>query len=209
MKKYLVTLIRLAFLALFLLLVLQGKMVLWLGLFAASMVGALVFGRFFCGYVCPMNTVMRPVAWLSKKLKWQSSGTPAWLSSGWLALALLVISVPAMLLAKKILQRDIPVLFIFLVLSVIVTLRWRPAVFHNLLCPFGVLQKLTGRFTLYSEKVTADACIGCAKCEKVCPGDAVKVAVTDHKAVINRGLCHQCADCVTVCPTNAIRYQKY
>lgn len=208
MKKHLATLIRLAFLALSFFLVLQGRMVIWLGLFVASMIGALVFGRFFCGYVCPMNTVMRPVAWLSKKLSSQTSHTPKWLRSGWLAIVLLVVSVPTMLLAKKILQREIPVVLIFLALSVLVTLRYKPEVFHNLLCPFGILQKLTGRYALYSEKVSPDACIGCKKCEKVCPSTAIKVGSTSRKAVIDRSLCHQCADCVAVCPTKAIRYQK-
>lgn len=48
---YIITAIRMLFLALFLFLVLNGKMMLWLALFAISLVGALLFGRVYCGYI--------------------------------------------------------------------------------------------------------------------------------------------------------------
>ena len=43
----------------------------------SDLVAALIFGRVYCGYVCPMNTLMFPVEWLSKKMKLQTS--PKWL----------------------------------------------------------------------------------------------------------------------------------
>ena len=74
--KYIVTVVRLLFLALFVFLIVQGKMMLWLGLFGISLLAALIFGRIYCGYVCPMNTVMVPVDWIAKKLKIQTQKTP-------------------------------------------------------------------------------------------------------------------------------------
>ena len=205
--KWIVTTVRILFLALFLFLTITGNMMLWLALFGVSLIVAVLFGRVYCGYVCPMNTVMIPVEWISKKLKLQSSSTPKWLKKGivpWIALG---VSVVVMLLSKKMLHINLPILLIWLAISILVTLRYRPHVFHNLLCPFGVLQKTLGRFAIFSKKVDGAACIGCKKCEKVCPSDAITVN-DDKKAVISTKLCHQCENCADVCPVSAISYKK-
>lgn len=206
--KYIISAIRILFLALFLFLVLNGKMMLWLALFAVSLIVALLFGRVYCGYVCPMNTLMIPTEWLSKKLKLQTDKSPKWLRSGKFAWFALIGSIAVMLLAKKILHKNIPILLIWLVVSILITLRYKPAVFHNLICPFGAIQKVFGRFAKFSEKVNKESCIGCKLCEKVCPSEAIEVKSIDKKAKIETSLCLQCTNCQQVCPKNAIHYSK-
>ena len=207
MKKWTVTIIRITFLALFLLITIQGNMMLWLGFFLASLVVAIFFGRLYCGYACPMNTVMIPIEWLSKKLKIQSTNIPKWLTNGIFAWIFLVISIAVMIVSKKMLHKNIPLLLIWLVISVLVTLRFKPMVFHNLICPFGALQKTFGRFAMFSKRVDKSTCIGCKNCEKVCPSEAI-IVKEDNKAVITTNLCHQCTNCTDVCPTAAIKYSK-
>lgn len=206
--KHITTIIRFLFLALFVFLLATGKIMLWLGLFAISLLAALIFGRIYCGYVCPMNTLMIPAEWISKKLKIQTQKTPRWLRSGYFAWLALVISIAAMLLLKRFLHIDLPILPIWLAVAVLITLRYKPAVFHNLICPFGTLQKLFGRFGRLSKKVDETACIGCKLCEKVCPSNAIAVMGEEKKAVINTALCHQCTNCQQVCPKEAIHYSK-
>jgi len=206
--KILTNVIRVLFLILFIFLLSTGKMTLWLGLYAASLLLAVFFGRIYCGYVCPMNTLMLPTAWLSKKLKIQSAKNPKWLEWRFLPWLGLLLSLAAMLLAKRVLQVNLPVLPFWLALSVLVTLRYKPEVFHNLLCPFGPLQKFFGRFARMSRQVAPDACIGCHKCEKACPAKAIAVVSDTRKAVISQSMCLQCAECQNVCPTAAIKYQS-
>ena len=206
--KYLPTIIRVLFLALFLFLIVNGKVVLWLVLFAISLFAALIFGRIYCGYICPMNTVMIPVEWLSKKLHIQTENVPNWLKNGYFPWITLVISVAIMLLSKRLLHISLPILPFWLVVSIFVTLRYKPSVFHNLICPFGILQKTFGKFATQSKNVDKDVCIGCKRCEKVCPSMAIVVAAKDKKATIDPALCHQCTNCQQVCPTNAIHYTK-
>ncbi|MFA6852659.1 MAG: 4Fe-4S binding protein [Bacilli bacterium] len=204
--KYITNIIRLLFLALFIFLMANGKVVLWLALFGVSLIIALIFGRVYCGYACPMNTLMIPIEWLSKKLKIQTAVAPKWLKNGYFTWITLVISVAVMLLSKRLLHIDLPILPFWLVVSVLVTLRYKPEVFHNLICPFGALQRTFGRFARMSEKVDISACVGCRLCERVCPSGAIAVSGPDKKAIINVSLCHQCTNCRQTCPKEAIRY---
>jgi len=207
-QKALITLIRLMFFALFVLLIHNGKMVLWLGVFAISLVAELVFGRFYCGFLCPMNTVMIPTDWLASKMKIQTNKVPSWLKSGYIAWVLLAVSLVSMILLKRLHDTNIPILSVLLVLSILMTLRFHPSVFHNLLCPFGAIQKLFSQKPLLSHRVNPQACIGCKRCEKVCPSHAIVVTVVDHKAHVSDHICHQCTNCQQVCPTSAIHYAK-
>ena len=206
--KYIINIIRIVFLALFLFLLAKGKVMLWLALFGVSLVVALIFGRVYCGYICPMNTVMLPAAWLSKKLNLQTTKTPKWLKNGYFTWITFGVSIVVMLLSKRLLHINLPILPFWLAVSVLVTLRYKPEVFHNLICPFDALQKIFGRFARLSEKVDKDACIGCKLCEKDCPSHAIVVSPEDKKADINTALCFQCTNCQQVCPKNAIHYGK-
>lgn len=188
--KHKVTIIRILFLALFIFLLAQGKMMLWLGLFGISLLAALIFGRVYCGYVCPMNTVMIPANWIAKRLNIQKQETPKWLKGGYFAWITLIVSVVAMILSKRFSKINLPILPIWLILAALITLLYKPSVFHNLICPFGAPQKLFGRFARKSKTVDKATCIGCKLCEKVCPSDAIVVVDKDKKAVINTALCH-------------------
>lgn len=206
--KYIISIVRILFLVLFLFLILNGKMMLWFGLFGASLIMGIIFGRVYCGYACPMNTLMIPTEWLSEKLKLQTDNTPKWLLSGKFPWFALIGSIAVMLLGRRVLHKNIPILLIWLVASVLLTLRYKPVVFHNLICPFGVLQKIFGKNAKFSTKVSEEGCIGCKLCERVCPTEAISVRTEDKKAEIKTSLCLQCTNCQQVCPKETIHYFK-
>ena len=200
--------VRWLFFGLFLFIIAQGKMVLWLIIFAASLPLAYYFGRLYCGYVCPMNTVMKLSEKMSGKMKWIPKEAPRWLSSGRMPWVFLFLSLGWMVFSRTVLGKNPPVLLIWLLLSVVSTLFYKPSVFHNLICPFGVLQKAFSRKPYLAYKVVESQCIGCKKCEKVCPSASIEVLKANNKACITTSLCLQCGNCKQVCPKDTIFYQK-
>ncbi|HBH12450.1 MAG TPA: hypothetical protein DDX29_04915 [Clostridiales bacterium] len=200
-------LIQIIFFGIFLVVIKNDNMVLWLGIFVLSLLGAALFGRFYCGYICPMNLLMGITGKISKKLKWQTEKVPKFLNSKALPWIVLAMMVGSMVLSKRVLHRELPILIILMVLSVLVTLRYDEWVFHNRICPYGALLSLTGKHAKFSTKVDCNLCIGCEKCETVCPSKAIKVDVYIKKASVDSSICHQCQACTEVCHVDAIKYR--
>ena len=77
--------------------------------------------------------------------------------------------------------------------------------------PLGkILSKVVNR-PFYSLVVSAkgfyatDKCIGCGKCEKVCPLNNIKIV--DGKPVWGKD-CTHCMACICLCPTEAVEYKN-
>lgn len=199
-------LIQLVFIVTFFIVLNNGNMFLWLGLFIASLFCAIIFGRFYCGYICPMNTVMGISTKISKEFNWQTKTVPKVFESKALPWLVLLMMVATVVLSKKIFHFEIPILIILMSISIIITLRFEERVFHNQICPYGALLKLTGRWAIFSTTVDESQCIGCRKCEQVCPTKAIIVAGVKNVVLIDTALCLQCYECTYVCPKNAIHY---
>ncbi|MCF8026641.1 MAG: 4Fe-4S binding protein [Desulfobacteraceae bacterium] len=55
--------------------------------------------------------------------------------------------------------------------------------------------------------VDPSRCVGCAKCEKICPTGAIQVA--EKIASVNTGLCRGCGQCVAGCKHGALFMAEY
>jgi NAD-dependent dihydropyrimidine dehydrogenase PreA subunit len=113
-----------------------------------------------------------------------------------------------MLITKKKFHKELPVLLILLGISFIYGLFFSSSTWHNYICPYSILLKGGGKLSLFSYRVDESGCIGCKKCVKECPVNAINFDEVTKKAHINTSLCHQCGHCSSVCPTQAISYRK-
>lgn len=151
-----------------------------LALFFLPLISSLIWGRTYCGSVCPMGAIQELVS--IKKIP-----LPKWVSKP-LALfppIFLFLSVLGSATGSDLLIcRFDPFIPIFrlsgtpsqiiLSLSVIVTamLIYRP--YCRFICPYGFLLKITSMVSAKSFKITDKGCVNCSICSEACPADVVE-----------------------------------
>ena len=173
MKKVLQLASQGVFLALFVLLTLSGRAQAWMGVFALSILTTLLLGRVYCGWICPIHTIMRSVAWSKKKQRIPSIRIPAWVTKPWVRLLALGVFLAAFAFTMASGKR-LPVLPALLALGVLLTLFFPEALWHRHLCPYGTILSLPARASRRAMVIHPERCNGCGLCHRVCPAEAVK-----------------------------------
>jgi polyferredoxin/Na+-translocating ferredoxin:NAD+ oxidoreductase RNF subunit RnfB len=187
----------------------------------------LILGRFFCGWVCPMGTILdlvRPLArWQKRLLKKNPQGQnspakyyvlAAVLVSSFFSLQILGMLDPlvivnraasTLLLDALALQRPLFRMYLtasFLLVGIVGLELWRPRFWCRHLCPLGALLSLFSRWSLLNRKVSA-ACNYCGQCQRTCSMHAVGSDPHDT----DYAECHMCLACEDICPQKAIRFR--
>jgi len=188
--------------------------------------GSWVFGRSFCGWICPLGTVLdwvRPLAFWQKKQTVKPSNrnsrmrfrllafvlTASFLSLqflGWFDPLVIFNSLVSSLVANLALMdlsnlRLIPFSVSIFFVMILVLEFVRPRFWCRNLCPFGALISLPAHFSLLNRKVTSD-CTYCGECRQVCPMQAI--GVEPHETRYSD--CTFCLECESACPNQGIRF---
>lgn len=198
--------VQVLFLIVFLFLMMTGKAQLWMGFIFVSIVLAAFFGRFYCGWVCPIHTVMSPFVWLSKMIGLQRKNVPETLKSKKVRLAVFALFLVGLgyTIYTMTQGRKFPLPLIIIPLGVITAFFMNERSWHRYLCPWGILFSLTARFSKRGIKAD-NACLSCSACERTCPGDAIKIE-KGAKASIDPKYCLLCMDCTIACPAKVLSY---
>ncbi|MGI6096839.1 MAG: 4Fe-4S binding protein [Dethiobacteria bacterium] len=195
------------FLILFVVLISKGNLQIWMVLILASVVLAALFGRFYCGWLCSIHTLMRPLEWLIEKIGWKRRAVPSWARSPILRYcilgAMIVVLVLTMVRGIK-----FPLLLILIPLALVVSSVFHSALWHRYLCPYGILFSLTARFAPLRVRVNQKNCNSCALCTRACPAEGVSIAREKETATIDPRYCLECFLCQDVCRRGAISYSK-
>jgi NapH/MauN family ferredoxin-type protein len=189
-----------------------SSVVLSLGL----LVGALVVGGAFCGWICPLGALGDLMAWVRRKLRIKEVVVPRrWdtvLRYGrYLVLAGILY---ATITTAKLWFADYdPYYVIFhlgfilepnlaadwpgylIALALVAGSLFVPRIWCRYLCPLGGLLGLIQRISPIKVRRDAVACIGCKRCDRVCPA---RLHVSTGRAVTHD--CTMCLRCVDVCP---------
>ena len=196
MKKISQSVVQIAFLVLFILLIAKGKVQMWMGLFVLAIVVAFVSGRLYCGWVCPINTVMRGITVIKNKLHIKSVNTPAFLTKPWVRILVLVLFV-AVFIFTMVTGKKLPVLPALFVLGALLTLIFPEELWHRYLCPYGTILSLAAWKTRRGMTIDQDLCNSCGACMRVCPAKAVERSGTKY-SIIKKD-CIMCMDCARAC----------
>lgn len=203
MNKLLQRTIQVVFLLLFILLLIKGRIQIWMGIYLVSFLASFIFSRFYCGWICPINTLLKPITWAKKKLHIKSVSTPGIFAKTWVRILMLSLFLAALALAVKT-GKKLPVLPVLVGFGVVITLLFSEEFFHRYLCPYGFALSLTSRTAKKGMVIDAELCNNCGMCKRVCPSLAV---VKDGKHRIITNDCLVCKECERNCKQEAIKYR--
>lgn len=183
---------------------------------------ALVGGRAYCSFVCPMNVVTDAARWLAKRLDLAKGWQPARETRLWILGAVLVTAFATGVMAWEMLN-PVTILHRGLVYGggYVWTIALAVFVFDLLvsrrgwcgrLCPMGAFYGLVGAVSVI--RVSAhkrDACNDCMDCFAVCPEPhvitpALRGADTGVGPVIGFGDCTNCGRCIDVCAKDVFKF---
>ncbi len=171
-KKYFRSISQIIFLSLFGLLLYLNKLQLWIVVFILGIILSLGLGRLYCGWICPMYTLSRPIRWLKNKLSLGGLKTPNLLKSKILRYSVVFIFLGSMIIFN-VLNIKLPVIFIITIIGVAFLVIFDEELFHKHLCPFGTILSITSKPSKFVIKIDEQKCIGCGKCQKVCPVECI------------------------------------
>lgn len=192
-------------LVIFVALMVLGKIQLWMAVFLGGLLLSTVKGRLYCGYVCPINTVMEVVDNDAAKRKRNRLKTPKWAKSNMVRIAVLVLFVATSIFIQKT-GKKLPVLPALIVVGILLTIFFEPSFWHRYLCPYGTLFSLFSKKNKVGYSIADEGCIKCGMCVKNCPADAIKQEAKNKVPFIFKSDCIVCGKCEAVCPSKVISY---
>lgn len=182
-----------------------GKIQLWMMIFLVGLFLSTFLGRFYCGYMCPINTAMEIIDGNAAKNKRKRTKTPNWMKSSIVRMSVLILFLGTMAFVFKT-GKKLPVLPILFFLGVILTIFFEPSMWHKYLCPFGTLLSIFSRKNKKGYRIEEEGCIQCGQCVRACPGDAISWEDKKENPIINMKDCLVCGKCEKICPKDVIGY---
>lgn len=192
-------------------------------IFIAIVVVSIVFGKAFCGWICPFGLLSESIADFGDKIIKRIFGKTLtmprfldyplrslkYLLLGFFAYVVLIsmdeIALRVFLDNDYNLLSDIKMYYFFANISqfafIVVSVLFILSIFIRnfwcrYLCPYGALLGFIGLFSPNKITRNDESCIDCSLCAKVCPS---KIKVDKVKTVVSDE-CISCLHCIDVCP---------
>lgn len=179
----------------------------------------LIRGRAFCGWVCPVNTILEFTDKIRKRFKLPNKHFNRH-TKVYIALLVVILSfissIPIFELITPINNTMRNMLFVFgigiwlLLAIVLFELFVSKRGWCRYFCPLGGFYQSIGRAGMFAVKFDHDTCVGCNSCRSVCIADPVilEKAINREEVFVSAGDCTLCGLCVDHCNFNSIEIAK-
>ncbi len=195
----------------------------WIGLIVLA--ATAVFGRFFCGWICPLGTMQQAVSWVAgpkRRKRLKVNRYRRWFSLKYLVLTVVLVWAalgadhagwldPIPLLHRAVAVGLRPLWFggvtpggwvaFGMLLAILLLSAWMPRFFCRAVCPLGALLGLFARLAPFRiRKASDESCTGCTLCLMACQG--ADEPLGDHRV----SECHVCLNCLGSCAEDSLGY---
>ncbi|HEX5624302.1 MAG TPA: quinol dehydrogenase ferredoxin subunit NapH [Sulfuricurvum sp.] len=190
-----------------------------IGALIVSVFYAIVGGRAFCSWVCPINMITDAAAWLRRTFKLSELQKRFYMSRSlryWiLALSLIlsaVMGVAAFELISPISMAHRGLIFGMgmgggaLIVIFLFDLLVHENGWCGYVCPLGATYSLLGKFSFIRVYHDAPKCTDCRDCITVCPEKEVLHMINRSSESVVMGECTNCGRCVDVCQESALKF---
>lgn len=143
---------------------------------------------------------------MKDKLSLGDLSTPDILRSKKLRYSIVLIFIASMI-APNLLDIQLPVFLIITAIGVAFMTIFDEELFHRYLCPYGTILRFSSKPSRFMMKVDEENCIGCGRCQEMCPTKTIETLETEKRQIQNEE-CLKCFECQDVCPVDCIEYQK-
>ena len=183
-----------------------------LGMIALCVLGILLFGRLWCGFVCPFGFYQELLAIIRRKLRLPNIRTPESARPflrllKWLLVLLLLLGsgfcnlCPAQYIMPSLAGYGSEISILGTILSGIVTglCFFKERIFCEY-CPMGTLMGFANKTSVGRIKKKGIACTHCRACLECCPMDIELICTEREKTDITHADCIYCMKCIEACP---------
>jgi MauM/NapG family ferredoxin protein len=194
----------------------------WIGLIVLA--ATAVFGRFFCGWICPLGTLQHFSSWLggpNRRRRTSVNRYRTWFSLKYVILAVLLTWAmlgadhfgwldPIPLLHRAVASGLRPLwqggtmpggwVSFGLLAAILLLSTWMPRFFCRAACPLGAILGLLARLAPLRIQRQEETCNGCKLCLIPCQG--ADEPLGDHRV----SECHVCLNCIGSCTESSISY---
>jgi len=183
---------------------------------------ALLGGRIFCSWVCPINIVTDTARWLRRKLSIRKSTSVSQNTRYWLLAMLLIMTaisgsliwelVNPVTMVTRGLVFGMGSAWYLLIAIFLFDLLISKNGWCGQLCPMGATYALIGKISLVKvNAINRDDCDNCMDCYHVCPEPHVLKPVLKGKTVssiIEPSECNNCGRCIDVCAKKVFKFSS-
>ena len=180
---------------------------------------ALIGGRAFCSWVCPVNIITDAANYLRRVLRLEQVQRKEAISRNiryWgVGLAVIISAITGVTAFEFVspvgmVHRGLVFGMGFGWAAIVVIFLFDLFVLKNgwcgHLCPLGGFYSAVGKYSIFRVEHNSDKCTACMKCKVVCPESQVLWMVAKESKVVRSGECTNCARCIEVCDDDALNF---